>query len=190
MKSRDECEAQVKGFLGAKYRKFMDVEEAEAFAGAAVRSSPERRSQSPVKAAPSTTTTPRRASPYRRPEPAPETTPATPRIHRASRSKKPTRIASLSPTRTLPRNPAADWTQRAASPDITDESTWDVVYSDGACRGNGKPGSVAGIGVWWGRNDPRYVLIISFMRAVEMILSCPGIWQNDVPVLKQIIEQS
>ncbi|TBU26309.1 Caulimovirus viroplasmin-domain-containing protein, partial [Dichomitus squalens] len=32
---------------------------------------------------------------------------------------------------------------------------WDAVYSDGACKGNGKPGSVAGIGVWWGRDDPR-----------------------------------
>ncbi|KAJ3717297.1 ribonuclease H-like domain-containing protein [Lentinula guzmanii] len=29
-----------------------------------------------------------------------------------------------------------------------------VVYCDGACKGNGKVGSVAGIGVWWGHNDP------------------------------------
>ena len=36
-----------------------------------------------------------------------------------------------------------------------DESEWDVVYSDGACKGNGKVGSVAGIGVWWGPDDPR-----------------------------------
>lgn len=36
-----------------------------------------------------------------------------------------------------------------------DESEWDVVYSDGACKGNGQPGSVAGIGVWWGHDDPR-----------------------------------
>lgn len=36
-----------------------------------------------------------------------------------------------------------------------DEVGWDVVYSDGACKGNGKHGSVAGIGVWWGNNDPR-----------------------------------
>jgi ribonuclease HI len=34
---------------------------------------------------------------------------------------------------------------------------YDVVYTDGACKGNGKAGSVAGIGVWWGRNDPRLV---------------------------------
>ncbi|KAJ3721993.1 ribonuclease H-like domain-containing protein [Lentinula raphanica] len=30
-----------------------------------------------------------------------------------------------------------------------------VVYCDGACKGNGKIGSVAGIGVWWGHDDPR-----------------------------------
>ncbi|KAJ3815641.1 ribonuclease H-like domain-containing protein [Lentinula aff. lateritia] len=30
-----------------------------------------------------------------------------------------------------------------------------VAYCDGACKGNGKVGSVAGIGVWWGHNDPR-----------------------------------
>jgi len=45
--------------------------------------------------------------------------------------------------------------KRARSPDIEDEAGWDVVYSDGACKGNGQPGSVAGIGVWWGKDDPR-----------------------------------
>ncbi|KAH9896749.1 ribonuclease H-like domain-containing protein [Cubamyces lactineus] len=29
-----------------------------------------------------------------------------------------------------------------------------IVYSDGACRGNGQPGSVAGVGVWWGPDHP------------------------------------
>ncbi|KAH6917081.1 ribonuclease H-like domain-containing protein [Coprinopsis sp. MPI-PUGE-AT-0042] len=38
-----------------------------------------------------------------------------------------------------------------------DVSEWQVVYSDGACKGNGKPGSVAGIGVWWGHDDPRNI---------------------------------
>lgn len=44
--------------------------------------------------------------------------------------------------------------KRFRSPDIH-ESEWAVVYSDGACKGNGKLGSVAGIGVWWGPDDPR-----------------------------------
>ncbi|KAH9029300.1 ribonuclease H-like domain-containing protein, partial [Lactarius deliciosus] len=33
----------------------------------------------------------------------------------------------------------------------------DVVYTDGACSRNGQAGSVAGVGVWWGPNDPRCV---------------------------------
>jgi ribonuclease HI len=28
----------------------------------------------------------------------------------------------------------------------------DIVYCDGACKGNGQQGAVAGIGVWWGEN--------------------------------------
>jgi ribonuclease HI len=35
------------------------------------------------------------------------------------------------------------------------EAGCDVVYSDGACKGNGRVGSVAGVGVWWGHNDSR-----------------------------------
>ncbi len=42
--------------------------------------------------------------------------------------------------------------------EIEDESGWDVVYSDGACKGNGKVGSVAGLGIWWGEDDARYVM--------------------------------
>lgn len=45
--------------------------------------------------------------------------------------------------------------KRGMSPNVEDESGWDVVYSDGACKGNGKNGSVAGVGVWWGPDDPR-----------------------------------
>jgi ribonuclease HI len=38
---------------------------------------------------------------------------------------------------------------------VSDESQWMVVYSDGACKGNGQAGAVAGVGVFWGPNDPR-----------------------------------
>lgn len=50
--------------------------------------------------------------------------------------------------------------KRALSLDVEDELEWDVVYSDGACKGNGKVGSVAGVGVWWGYNDPRFALAL------------------------------
>lgn len=41
---------------------------------------------------------------------------------------------------------------RIAAPKNT---TVDIVYSDGACKANGARGAIAGIGVWWGPNDPR-----------------------------------
>ncbi len=44
--------------------------------------------------------------------------------------------------------------------EVRDTTGWDVVYSDGACKGNGKTGSVAGIGIWWGPNDERLVVPI------------------------------
>lgn len=95
---RSECEAQIKGYPGAKYKKFMNAAEAEAFAsGVAVAVNPGNFDASPE-----------------------------------AKSKK-----------------------RAMSAEVEDESEWDVVYSDGACKGNGQEGSYAGVGVWWGENDPR-----------------------------------
>ncbi|KAI6112446.1 ribonuclease H-like domain-containing protein [Pisolithus croceorrhizus] len=49
---------------------------------------------------------------------------------------------------------AARITQSTSMPDL-DEKEFDVVYCDGACKGNGGSGPKAGIGVWWGHNDPR-----------------------------------
>lgn len=49
---------------------------------------------------------------------------------------------------------------RSPASDIEGESDWDVVYSDGACKGNGQVGSVAGVGVWWGPNDPRLAIFM------------------------------
>ena len=55
----------------------------------------------------------------------------------------------------ITRGPSSRWSA-LSSEVIQDESGWDVVYSDGACKGNGKVGSTAGVGVWWGVNDKRY----------------------------------
>jgi len=102
----DECEQQVKGFPGAKYKKFTNAAEAEAFAGATDDVSS--------------------ILPDPRPNP-----PSNSVEHKGK--------------------------NRASSPIVDDESGWDVVYSDGACKGNGKAGSVAGIGVWWGTHDDRNI---------------------------------
>ncbi|KAJ2918384.1 hypothetical protein MD484_g2007, partial [Candolleomyces efflorescens] len=53
--------------------------------------------------------------------------------------------------------PSRDTSNKRASTSTTTSSDRDVVYSDGACKGNGKPGSIAGIGVWWGPDDPRNI---------------------------------
>jgi len=38
-----------------------------------------------------------------------------------------------------------------------------VVYTDGACSNNGRRNAQAGIGVWWGPNDPRYTILTQFI---------------------------
>ncbi|KAJ6601449.1 ribonuclease H-like protein [Mycena vulgaris] len=58
--------------------------------------------------------------------------------------------------------------RKASSPDVEDETGWDVVYSDGAAKGNGQKGAVAGVGVWWGRDDPR-----------NLAERCPGAQTNN-----------
>jgi ribonuclease HI len=190
MQRRNECEAQVKGFVGARYKKFSIAEEAEAFAGINVASSSQMQPQPPAKVTPSATTTATRTSPYKRPEPARNLTPVSPTATRATPSKRPSRVSSLSPHRSSPNKAAAKWNQCAASPNIADESTWDVAYTDGACRGNGKPGSVAraGIGVWWGPDDPRYASTPEFLwysiidgKTIPRNLAerCPGAQTNN-----------
>lgn len=36
-----------------------------------------------------------------------------------------------------------------------DETGWTIVYTDGASKDNGKPSARAGVGVWYGEDDPR-----------------------------------
>lgn len=33
-----------------------------------------------------------------------------------------------------------------------------IIYTDGAAKGNGRDGAIAGIGVFFGDNDPRYII--------------------------------
>lgn len=41
---------------------------------------------------------------------------------------------------------------------IVNTEGWQIAYSDGACRGNGNANAIAGVGVWWGPEDPRYAV--------------------------------
>ena len=78
--------------------------------------------------------------------------------------------------------------KRALSPDAEDgEEDWDVVYCDGSCKGNGQDGSVAGIGVWWGHNDRKYV----HLKIYSLLgLESRGISPNDAQEIKRTTVQS
>lgn len=43
---------------------------------------------------------------------------------------------------------------------IVNTEGWQIAYSDGACRGNGNVNAIAGVGVWWGPEDPRYAVAL------------------------------
>ncbi|KAI6012577.1 ribonuclease H-like domain-containing protein [Pisolithus orientalis] len=64
-----------------------------------------------------------------------------------------------------------------------DGKEFDVVYCDGACKGNGATGSKAGIGVWWGHNDPRYVTDVN----LNLSERCPGDQTNNRAELIAIV---
>ncbi|KAF8665425.1 hypothetical protein AX16_000444 [Volvariella volvacea WC 439] len=113
----DECHEQISGFAGAKYKKFTNVADAEAYvAGTFVT----------------------------------KTTTVSETTHTQ------TLWTTESTTTASAKLEVVQGKKRALSPDI-DESGWNVVYSDGACKGNGQRGSIAGIGVWWGPSDPRNI---------------------------------
>lgn len=104
--ARDECEAQVKSFPGAAYKKFATEADARAFLAGK--------------------------------------TSAVARSAGASHQPITTTYAGASKA-----------TQSIGVPEA-EEKDVDVVYCDGACKGNGQAGSIAGVGVWWGHNDSRY----------------------------------
>lgn len=71
--------------------------------------------------------------------------------------------------------PITSTVQTIFAPDA-DAKEFDVVYCDGACKGNGQVGSIAGIGVWWGHNDPR-----------NLSERCPGAQTNNRAELIAIV---
>lgn len=107
--ARADCEAQVKAFPAALFKKLSTEAEAIEFMA------------------------------------------AKPRTARTSATRDIVPVASTSRATTTPDSKAHQSHSTAE-----DENDCDIVYCDGACKGNGQPGSIAGIGVWWGHGDPRY----------------------------------
>ena len=104
-----------------------------------------------------------------------------------SEAPPPVPMSKTSPTRARPyAKPPA---RTAKEGDVVDESGWDVVYTDGSCTNNGGKGAKAGIGVWWGHDDPRFV---SGLRAMSPTheSSIPETLPNGVPETKPTIALS
>lgn len=125
---RGECEDQVKGFPASKHKKFRVREEAEAWLrenGIQITSTPA----------------------------------AQPSVTSSSQPLSSTRVDSGSETVRQQARRSASPARRNQTPLAREKST-DIlaprtVYCDGACRGNGKADSIAGVGVYWGAGDPR-----------------------------------
>lgn len=141
-----ECQAQVNGFSNPLFKKFHDLESAREWVGI-----PKRTLDSDAQLPPSKRHEKTKAS------------------FSSSSSSDPSVISSIIPT-----------SKSQASVDTPHEqmqsTTEHVVYTDGACRGNGRAGSLAGVGVWWGNNDHR-----------NISERCPGVQTNNRAELIAII---
>ncbi|KAI8980010.1 ribonuclease H-like domain-containing protein [Trametes punicea] len=141
----DDCQAQTAGFPGNKHQKFTTLAQAQDYLA----------SHGISLGTPGTSGAAATASSV----PAPTTS----RFFQGTSLSRERRHGSQPYVRVRPPSAATEQETRhlnsrwaALTAEIVqDESGWDVVYSDGACKGNGRLGSVAGIGVWWGVNDAR-----------------------------------
>ncbi|KAF9083375.1 hypothetical protein BGX29_011107 [Mortierella sp. GBA35] len=137
-----ECEKQVKGVIGAKFKKFTTLNEAEEF----VKNGPKIYTKPPPKSAANTTASAAVAALTSK------STAAT-----ASSSSS----TSLTPTTDTARMTKisvgkSSFTQINGIRVPTGSDTI-IIYTDGSARGNGKIGSQAGVGVFFGVNDPRNI---------------------------------
>lgn len=179
---REEAQSLVQGYPGAKFKKFKTKPEAEQW----YKDNLPLRPLNPQATIPTPNTS----------------TVSSPKVTFAdSGSAGVTRVPSKPPPITLSK-PAPQLTSRAvtiATPVVAQtlriaapkNTTVDIVYSDGACKSNGRSGAVAGIGVWWGPNDPRYaisfVLVHSSIRADQIP---QGTCLRDALVVRRTTEQN
>ena len=197
---REECREQVDGYPCATYKKLRTLEEAEAW----MQVGPSRLGA-----------VERRTVPY----------PVKPKIQPASHSPGQASVlipsrpsgrlrqsSSSSSAKPAPTVEPVSKSQPASGPSVArsrvvagssrvslSAAGEDVVYTDGACSGNGQHGSVAGIGVWWGRDDSRYVLfprggdcpLIPGLGCRNLSERCPGRQTNNcAELIVRLIPQS
>ncbi|KAG8945980.1 hypothetical protein FRC04_012098 [Tulasnella sp. 424] len=139
----EECKAQVEGFPRAEYKRFGNLKDAEGFIGVAYIETTLTKSAQTYEDSPSPSSV---SSASSRPSTSTSVASAAPSTSAAARFKPyPTAISKG-------KVKVEESTSRPISRD-----EWTTAYTDGACRGNGAVGAVAGIGVWYGDNDPRNV---------------------------------
>ena len=165
MAARSDCEAQVINFKGAKYKKFLHAADAELWVHQNAVGPYAARSIPLVSAPPAAARQTGVKSPEVREPPSPQVLSSKP----ASSSAK-TRDASSSlrggeraiseEPPALPQHPTLSTTGSRESVTSTMSSDTLIVYTDGSCKRNGQVGGEAGVGVWWGKDDPRHVVTI------------------------------
>ncbi|KAH9928081.1 ribonuclease H-like domain-containing protein, partial [Fomitopsis serialis] len=155
----DECSPQVMGFPGSTYKKFTNAAEAEAWVASAAEGSSAAHTSAPASSRSLTAAATRASS----------STTARTIAKLPSSPPSPAKPRSSTKPVSASAEPVAKRKRSLAGQPVEDESGWLIVYSDGACKGNGKVGSVAGVGVWWGQKR------------------CPGVQTNNRAELIAIV---
>ncbi|KAG8894266.1 hypothetical protein FRC01_013062, partial [Tulasnella sp. 417] len=137
----DECKAQVEGFHKAEFKRFSNLKDAETFIGVAYIETSLTNSAQTYEDSPSPSS-----------ESSASSRPSTSASVAAGSS---TSAARFKPYPTTVNKGKAKAEESAATPAGRDD--WTIAYTDGACRANGTAAAVAGVGVWYGDNDPRNV---------------------------------
>jgi hypothetical protein len=167
---REDCREQVDGYPCATYKKLRTVEEAEAWMrGGASQSGPVEHRGVPYPVKPKIKPAGHlqdqaRASIGSQPSghgPVSSTVKPMPTVRSDSKLQPTSGLSSA-----MSRNVAG------LSRVTSSAAGEDVVYTDGACAGNGQHGSVAGIGVWWGPIDTRYVFFLRMVLFTYASLDC------------------
>lgn len=146
---REDCREQVDGYPCARYKKVRTLDEAEAWMQRAVPY-PVKQRIKPASNSPDEATTSIGSEPSGR-IPASSSL-----LNDKPAASSQSHLESGSELQIAPALPSVR-SHAAAGKSRMSATAEDVVYTDGACSGNGQLGSVAGIGVWWGADDPRYV---------------------------------
>ncbi|KAG8998263.1 hypothetical protein FRB94_006961 [Tulasnella sp. JGI-2019a] len=126
-----ECEENTHGFPGALHKKFSTLREAEQFVGVVPIDTSATQQAAEAQLA---DTSEELASP---PQPSPK--------------------SSITKPYDKPKPVKQEESVNEELAAVIEEMRWTVVYTDGACQGNGKRGARAGVGVWYGENDARNV---------------------------------